>query len=142
MAEPPRGLLLDTHVLIWLAAGSLAKAPADALAAAALEAPLLVSPISAWEVGLLAGKQGRDRPRFDPDPETWFRTLLARPALAEAPFTAAIALAATRLPGDFHKDPADRLLVATARALNVPLATRDRRILAYAEAGHVRLMGC
>ena len=53
----------------------------------------------------------------------------------------AIGLAASALP-DFHQDPADRLLVATARALDVPILTRDRKILDYAEAGRVKAIAC
>jgi PIN domain nuclease of toxin-antitoxin system len=51
-------------------------------------------------------------------------------------------LAASFLPGDFHNDPADRFLVATARVMGVALLTRDRKILDYAAAGHVRAIAC
>jgi len=52
----------------------------------------------------------------------------------------AMAIDACTLPGDFHADPADRILVATARAENATLVTRDEKILAYAQAGHVRVL--
>ena len=58
------------------------------------------------------------------------------------PLTSAIALATAELPNPLHDDPADRLLIATARDLDVPLVTRDARILAYAAAGHVRAIAC
>lgn len=53
-----------------------------------------------------------------------------------------VALSASYLPGGLHRDPADRLLIATARALDVPIMTRDERILAYAGQGHVQAIAC
>jgi PIN domain nuclease of toxin-antitoxin system len=58
------------------------------------------------------------------------------------PLTPEIAIECSFLPPPLHSDPADRLLVATARALDVPIVTRDERILGYAEAGFVRAIGC
>ncbi|MFL6846596.1 MAG: type II toxin-antitoxin system VapC family toxin [Allosphingosinicella sp.] len=143
MAEGEGTLLLDTHALVWTAAGTIEPPAADAIVAAAQLGGVLVSSISAWELGLLARpRAGEPRIRLTPTPEAWFDTLLAQPGFTEAPLTVAIALAASRLPGDFHHDPADRLLVATARELNVPLVTRDERILAYGKAGHVATIAC
>ena len=144
MSEPLGSLLLDTHALIWLIANRLRPGISEDIARAGLERPVLVSPISAWEIGLLAqrGEPGLDTPRFEPDPASWLGRVLQRPTFAEAPFTSAIAIAAAFLPGAFHKDPADRLLVATARELDVPIVTRDRQILRYAEDGHVRAIAC
>ena len=101
---------------------------------------VFVSPVSAWEIGLLSRR--RDPPRFQPDPKTWFAAILSAPAIRTAPFTAEIAIESSLLPQPIHKDPADRLLIATARFLKVPLVTRDRHILAYAEAGHVDAIVC
>jgi PIN domain nuclease of toxin-antitoxin system len=81
-------------------------------------------------------------PDFLPDPKTWFARFLAGPGIKEAPITPAIAIDASYLPGDFHADPMDRLIVATARHLGVPIVTRDRKIIAYAEAGHVAVIMC
>ena len=53
-----------------------------------------------------------------------------------------VALSASYLPGNLHRDPADRLLIASARVLDVPIVTRDERILAYAEQGHVQVIAC
>lgn len=144
MSSRPDRLLLDTNALIFLANGGLEPQAADIVVAAGMQAGVLISPVSAWEIGLLsrAGAEGSGRLRFDPDPQTWFAALQRQPIFAEAPFTAAIAIAAAFLPGEFHKDPADRLLVATARALDVPIMTRDRLILAYAGLGHVKANPC
>lgn len=143
MSEGEAKLLLDTHALVWTVAGIIESRAAEAIVAAARAGGVLVSSVSAWELGLLARpRSGAPRLRLTPTPEAWFDTLLAQPGFAEAPLTIAIALAASRLPGEFHQDPADRLLVATARELDVPFVTRDRRILEYGEAGHVRTIAC
>ena len=59
-----------------------------------------------------------------------------------APLSSKAAIAASCLPGQVHRDPADRLLIATARELGVALVTRDRRILDYAARGHVQAIAC
>lgn len=136
-------LLLDTHALVWTATGTIESPAADAIVAAAQAGGVLVSSVSAWELGLLARpRSGVPRMTLTPTPEGWFDMLFAQPGFCEAPLTVAIALGASRLPGQFHQDPADRLLVATARELDVPFVTRDRRILAYGEAGHLRTIAC
>jgi PIN domain nuclease of toxin-antitoxin system len=143
VTEAGTKLLLDTHALVWTAAGTIESSAADAIVAAAQAGGVLVSSVSAWELGLLARpRQGAPRLRLTPTPEAWFETLLAQAGFIETPLTVKIALAASRLPGEFHPDPADRLLVATARELDVPIVTRDRRILDYGEAGHVRTLAC
>ena len=144
MAETAGSLLLDTHAFVWFVAGTLPPRAAETIIARARARPVLVSPITAWELGLLAQATGSGggRPRFDPDVASWFDRAMRQPILEEAPFTSSIALCASVLPGRFHNDPADRLLVATARELEIPIVTRDRRILAYAEAGQVEAIAC
>lgn len=137
-------LLLDTHAAIWLAEGQLSDSVFARVLAAGLSDGVFVSPVSAWEVGLLARPRANGQPAvtFKPDPQTWFAMLLSQVIIKEAPLTAKIAIDSSFLPGSFHGDPADRLLVATARNLNIPLLTRDQRILAYSLAGHVRAERC
>ncbi len=140
MSEPR--LLLDTHALLWSMAGTLDSKVAEAVARAVQASGLLVSPVSAWELGMLSRpRSGPPRVRLSPSPEQWFEEALAKPGVTEAPLSVAIGVAASALP-DFHQDPADRLLVATARALDVPILTRDRKILDYADAGHVQAIAC
>jgi PIN domain nuclease of toxin-antitoxin system len=67
---------------------------------------------------------------------------MAGPGIRQATLTPAIAIDASYLPGELHGDPGDRLLIATARHLGMPIVTRDRRIIAYAEAGWVRVIAC
>ena len=133
-------LLLDTHAVLWLDNGApMAVAALDAIEAAATTGGVLVSPISAWEIGLLVAK---DRFRLDLDPRAWFERFLALPGVRLTPLTVTAAIASSSLPAPFHADPADRLLVASARELGAPLVTRDAQILAYAEAGHLRALAC
>ena len=67
---------------------------------------------------------------------------MAKPIVKPAPLIATIAITASFLPVPFHTDPADRLLVATAREMNVTPMTRDSEILAYGDAGNVKTQRC
>ncbi len=100
---------------------------------------LLVSPITAWEIGLLVS---RGRMPSVTNPSVWFKTLLGQGTIELAHMTPDILIQSSNLPGDLHRDPADRVIVATARELGVSIVTRDRLILDYAAAGHVMAMGC
>lgn len=110
-----------------------------ALAAAAEGGGLLVSVVSAWEIGLLVRK---NRLVLELTPLLWLERFLDRPGLRLLPLPAGAALLSSCVPEPFHGDPADRMLVAAARETGAVLVTRDARILAYAEAGHVRAMAC
>jgi PIN domain nuclease of toxin-antitoxin system len=135
-------VLLDTCTIIWM----VEDAPLDGRAKAAMRRSaashtVLVSPVSAWEVGLLASRASAGF-AFQPSPVLWFQTLLARPGISLTPLTPQAAVQAASLPGELHRDPADRLLIATARDLGAPLVTRDERILAYAAQGHLDAIPC
>ena len=142
IARPP-AVLLDTCALIWLAEGTAMEDEAlAAIAHAAGAEGVLISPISAWEIGLLSRPKAGRGVTFLPDPATWFSRVMAAPSVRLAPFTTAIAITASRLPEPLHADPADRLLIATARALAMPIVTRDGKIIAYGVAGHVAVVPC
>ena len=124
-------ILLDTHAWLWWTAGGgrLSEQQSAAIDGTLSGGQrLLVSAVSAWEIGLLASGGRID---LGSSVEDWVRRELADPALHVVPLTWELAAASTRMPGTFHRDPADRFLVATARALGVPLVTADRRIRAY-----------
>jgi PIN domain nuclease of toxin-antitoxin system len=135
-------VLLDTCAAIWLFEQQpLSQVSLSAIRAAAGSLAVFVSSVSAWEVGLLA-RRPRSALSFRPSPEVWFDDLLALPGVRLIPLTHRAAIAASSLPGGYHRDPGDCLLIATARELGVPLVTRDRRILDYADQGHVDAIAC
>jgi PIN domain nuclease of toxin-antitoxin system len=121
-------LLLDTHALIWLVEGSKrlgrrsARLADDALA----RDELAVAAISFWEVAMLARQQ---RIAIDLPPSEW-RLRVGRLGVHEIPLTGDVGIAATVLP-DFHADPADRFIVASAQALDAGLMTADERVLRW-----------
>ncbi|HEY5412563.1 MAG TPA: type II toxin-antitoxin system VapC family toxin [Caulobacteraceae bacterium] len=134
-----RPVLLDTHAALWLARGELvAEAAALLDDAAALEVPVLISPITAWELGMLVARR---RVAIPSAPVLWLNELIGAGALW-APLTPQVLADASFLPGQIHRDPADRILAATARAFGYRLMTRDRALLAYAEAGHLQAVAC
>ena len=124
MTKPP---LLDTHVWVWWMIGDprLSKRERDALDDLPSGSRPKLCDISLWEVALLVQL---GRLRLDDGLEDWLR-IAASPATVEVqPMTPAVVAEMTRLPSTFHQDPADRLIVATARAAGLPLATHDARI--------------
>jgi PIN domain nuclease of toxin-antitoxin system len=136
-----KALLLDTCAIIYIFNGEpIAQIVIDEVEFAGRQHGIFVSPISAWEIGMLS--QRSRSLSFAPDAKTWFNTVLAVRTVRLAPFTADIAIESSMLPPPIHKDPADRLLIATARNLNVTILTRDRLILDYADAGHVDAIVC
>jgi PIN domain nuclease of toxin-antitoxin system len=139
------GILLDACALIWLQNAQRTNlASYEDIELAGDAGRIFVSPISAWEIGFLSKPRSGRPPSltFLPTPADWLNKALANPGIVLAPFTSEIALAAHFLPEPFHNDPADRLIVATARRLNVPVVTRDRKILDYADAGHCAAIAC
>jgi PIN domain nuclease of toxin-antitoxin system len=143
--EGPTAVILDTCAVIWLANGDpLAPEALAAIVHAGLAEGIHVSPASAWEIGMLSkSKPGRMAVlQFLPDPKTWFSTFMAGPGLKEAAITPAIAIDSSYLPGELHGDPGDRLIIATARHLGMPIVTRDSKIIAYSKSGLVAVIPC
>jgi len=125
-------IVLDTHTLLWWANGDSqlsdrAKAAIEQEASAENGA-LLVSAISAWEIAMLVS---RNRLTLTMSVDDWLDTVAKVEAIRFVPVDSSVAVESTRLPGEFHKDPADRMIVALARHENVPLVTADQNIRAY-----------
>jgi PIN domain nuclease of toxin-antitoxin system len=132
----PSLLLLDTHIWLWVVAGApdLSAQVRNTIIEAAAAGTLRIAAISLWEVALLAA---HGRIVLGKSIGLWLDEALADPGPALDPLTPQIAIESYALPDAFHRDPADRLIVATARVTNATLITRDRRILDYAARGHL-----
>jgi PIN domain nuclease of toxin-antitoxin system len=132
-------LLLDTHVWIWISEDLTARLSTSCIEAVRLarhQDRLLVSAISVWEVANLEAKK---RITLSANFQDWVN--LGRGQNIDfVDLTPEIAIDSTRLPEGFHADPADRILIATARNRNAALVTADRAILKYARSNHVRAL--
>lgn len=132
--------LLDTNAAIWLSRDELKASASERLdEAARIGVATWLSPITAWEVGLLVS---RNRLSLGATPQRWFARILAMPNVHLAVLSPEILIASSFLPGEPPSDPADRILLATARDLGATLVTRDRAILAYGESGQVSTLAC
>ena len=120
--------LLDTHILIWWLNESNRLSPAqqEVVASASAESPLLVSDISLWEVATL---HALGRIQLTIPLRVWLDKAVAPPLLRRHGISPAIAAELSALPDSFQRDPADRIIVATARTLGATLLTQDRRIV-------------
>ncbi len=132
-----KGLLLDTHIWLWFALPDqrLATPAREAIEQAITTGNLRVSIMSIWEISLL---EAAGRIRLSMPIDEWLEKALALPGLTCLPLETPLILDAHRLPENFHKDPADRIQVATARHFNLTLITEDRKILDYARQGYVQ----
>jgi PIN domain nuclease of toxin-antitoxin system len=133
-------ILLDTCALLWTVNGDpLSSESLKAINKASTAGALFLSPVSAWEIGILAK---RGKVAFGVSAENYVYRAFTRPGFQIAALTPEIAVRASYLPGQFHSDPADRLLISTAMLMGLILVTRDREILRYARRGHVSALRC
>lgn len=128
-------IVLDTHVLIWSVQGDgkLGSGAVELIEGTAGDGELIVPAICAWEIAQI---EKRGKGGFPYGALAWFKAILAKPAFTLSPIEPEIAMDSVLMEWS-HKDPADRLIVATARYLGIPLLTADTVILAHAAAGHV-----
>lgn len=124
-------IVLDTHTLVWWVSGDQTlSGKAKAVIERELEGgQIIVSAITAWEIAMLVE---REKLLLSMDVDSWLATVAQIEAVRFMPLDIDIAVKSVVLPGEFHKDPADRMIVATARKLAVPLVTKDEKIRAYA----------
>jgi PIN domain nuclease of toxin-antitoxin system len=129
-------LLLDTHVWLWLvlANEALDSSARRTISRAASVGNLRIAAMTVWEVALLASRR---RIVLGKPTIAWVEEAVVASTVMIIPLSPAIAVESWELPGIFHADPADRVIVATARATGATLLTRDRRILDYAACGHL-----
>lgn len=132
-------LLIDTHYWIWYVAANrerLTDQNIHIIREAANSGSLLVSVISVWEIAMLESK---NRIQLNKPCTQWVSEALTMPGLTLTPLSPDIAVESNYLPGEFHGDPADRIIVATARSMNARLLTSDKNIRAYARERHILL---
>jgi PIN domain nuclease of toxin-antitoxin system len=130
------GVILDTHIWVWLSMGSseLSKSSISLIEQAAASGRVYIPAIVVWEVATLAAKR---RLTFKMPTRQWVEEALSQQGINLIPLLPAIAIESTELPGEFHADPVDRLIVATARIKSLPLMTRDAKILNYSRQGNL-----
>jgi PIN domain nuclease of toxin-antitoxin system len=132
-------LLLDTCTLIFMTEKArLAEPAVHAMrAVSGGAATTYISPISAWEIGILAS---HGRLQLLIRPERWFANLFEVPGVRLADMSPDLLIASSFLPGKPPRDPADRIMIATARDLGATLVTRDRALLSYGREGHIAVL--
>ncbi len=133
-------LLLDTHAWVWLLNGNeenLKPGIVATIQQAALSDLLRISAISLWEVAMLESK---GRIHMGMECLSWLNMALAAPGISLVPLTAEIAVRSCTLPGEFHGDPADRIIVATAHIMDARLVTRDANIVCYSRQGYLDVL--
>lgn len=127
-------IVLDTHIWVWWVHGdSSLSAAARTFLDASEQTGIAVSAISCWEIAKLVerGRLTLPCPVLD-----WLQQALAYPGVRLIELSPRICVEAAQLPGTFHRDPADQIIVSTARVLDAPLMTADGKILSYQ---HVKL---
>ena len=123
-------IVLDTMAWIWWVSApeKLSRRAAREIESASRSGSAAVSSFSVWELSMLVA---RGRLRFTLDLGEWLAECEKLPGVRFVPVSNAIALASVNLPGAFHADPADRIIVATARHLGAGIVTNDRKIRGY-----------
>ena len=124
-------IVIDTHILVWWVSGDKSLSiPASRAITRTLagDGEVIISSISAWEISMLIEK---GRLVLSMDVESWLGEISQIDGVRFIPVDNEIAIKSTELPGTFHKDPADRMIVATARKLAVSLVTADEKIIQY-----------
>ena len=132
-------LVLDTHVWLWAVSGdkTLRQSARDHIRRAVQSGVVLIPSISVWELSML---WKRNRIQISQPIQDWITEALDRSGFVVAPLSPDVAVDAATLPGKFHSDPADCMIVATARINKAILLTRDSRIIEYARFGHINVV--
>ena len=129
-------IVLDTHVWVWWVHSPNQLSEIQRQLISTSETDLIgISAISCWEVAKLVE---RGRLVLPIELEELFERALIYPGIQLLALSPEIAIESTRLPGEFHRDPADQLIVATARIYDCPLITSDEKILNYKSVNAVR----
>lgn len=134
-------LLLDTHIFLWLMNGdtTLKQEYQELIQKTCTSHFLFIAAISVWEIAML---QKKNRICLTQPLHQWFDKVGSLPFIKIAPLSRQISVESCFLPGTFHGDPADRMIVTTSRVLDIPLLTRDHKIIHYAQESHIKIISC
>lgn len=134
-----KDVLLDTHIWIWYLNGdsTLSTKTKKIIDASIHQNGLYVSAISIWEIAMLVSKK---KITLNTSCQAWVDKSLSLPGVSLIPLTPEIAIESCYLTGDFHGDPADKMIVATARIDNLSLITRDRKIVQYCQEHAIEVL--
>ena len=122
-------ILLDTHTWIWSHSATwLLSDNVKKLIKKTQTDHRAIASISIWEFAMMVT---RGRINVKIDPKLWLNNAISNSGLKVIELTPEIALESCNLPGDFHTDPADQIIVATARTYNLTLLTKDKKIMEY-----------
>lgn len=131
-------LTLDTHILIWYTEGiRLTTSQVNVIDQARGQNLLYISAISLWEIAMLAQK---DKIAFAISLDEWIENVLSTPGLNLIDLKVPILVESCNLPNFEHKDPADRLIISSARSINSRLMTFDQKIIDYAANGYLKII--
>lgn len=134
-----RSYLLDTCAVIWMTQNENLAVTAAKAIENCHAGDIHVSVATAWELGMLLA---RGRIRETRDAKRWYDSFMHDNQIVEQGLNADLLMASCTLPHLAHKDPIDRILIATAREHDLTIITRDSAILEYGAAGHVRTLAC
>jgi PIN domain nuclease of toxin-antitoxin system len=133
-------IILDTHVFLWLINGNKEIIDSGFLPVinrAIKNNSIIIPAISLWEISMLVAKQ---RIILHENTLDWLKNATSAPGISIYPISPEVAYESTILPGNFHGDPADRMIVATARINNGTLLTFDKEIITYSQYGYVKIL--
>ena len=131
--------IFDTHVWYWIIIGSdkVPRKIRNKINSAIPAGNIKVSIISAWEIAMLESK---GRIKMHINCLDWIKKALAAPSIALCNLTPDIIYESIHLPGSMHNDPADKMIIASARILNATLVTIDKNIVDYSKCGYIKTL--
>lgn len=131
--------ILDTHVWYWIIIGSdkVPRKIRNKIKTAIRESKIKVSIISAWEIAMLESK---GRIKMHLNCLDWIKSALIAPGISLCNLTPEIIYESIHLPGNVNNDPADRIIIASARILNAELVTKDKNIVGYSNHGYIKTL--
>lgn len=133
--------IFDTHAFIWFMNGdkTLPVSTRNVMNEAINDANAYVSAITPWEISMLAVKE---RIKLAKPTSDWLNTAFQETNIQLIPLSIEASVESCQLPGNFHPDPADRFIVASARLHDMTIITRDQRILEYSAEHYVKALKC